>query len=156
MHFGNQYWNGLFRDLSWAQDGAPAHRFVQIRDRLNEVFGNNRVIFVSMAFRRVFVSLCFLAHLTYVLHSISVYKKTDGFRKDNRALYFKIKSSLSTVDPDGNGLYWCHSQDRKLRKHFGPGVKFAYSLKFKNNSNRTLHCAGPECGKWRLILTNAR
>ena len=44
MHFGNQYWNGLFRDLWWAQDGAPAHRLVQVRDRLNEVFGNNRVI----------------------------------------------------------------------------------------------------------------
>ena len=30
-----------------------------------------------------------------------------------------------------------------LRKHFGPGVKFAYGLKFKINSNRTLHCALP-------------
>ena len=38
-------------------------------------------------------------------------------------------------------MYWCHSQDRTLRKHFGPGVKFAYGLKFKNNSNQTVHCA---------------
>ena len=28
----------------WAQDGAPAHRLVAVRDRLNEVFGQNRVI----------------------------------------------------------------------------------------------------------------
>ena len=95
----------------------------------------------NMVFGPVFMSLCFLAHLIYVLRSISVYKKMDEFCKDNRALYFKINSSLSTVDPDGNGLYWCHNQDRKLRKHFGPGVKFAYGLKFKINSNRTLHCA---------------
>ena len=94
-----------------------------------------------MAFGRVFLSLCFLAHLTYMLHSISINKKMDGFLKDNGVLYFKIKSSLSTIDPDGNELYWCHSQDRTLRKHFGQGVKFAYGLKFKNNSNQTVHCA---------------
>ena len=44
IHFNNQYWEGLFRGLWWAQDGAPAHRLVAVRDRLNEVFGENRVI----------------------------------------------------------------------------------------------------------------
>ena len=34
----------MFRDLYWAQDGAPAHRLVEVRDRLNEVFGNDHVI----------------------------------------------------------------------------------------------------------------
>lgn len=86
-------------------------------------------------------SFCFWAHLVYVLHSISINKTKDRFLSNNGVLYFKIKSSLSTIDPDGNGLYWCHSQDRTLRRHFGPGVKFAYSLKFRKNSNQTLHCA---------------
>ena len=44
VHFNNQYWEGLFRGLWWAQDGAPAHRLIQVRDRLNKVFGNNFII----------------------------------------------------------------------------------------------------------------
>ena len=46
IHFTNhdQFWEGLFRSLWWAQDGAPAHRLIEVRDRLNEVFGKNRVI----------------------------------------------------------------------------------------------------------------
>ena len=43
-HFNNQHWEGRFRGLWWAQDGAPAHRLIAVRDRLNDVFGNNRVI----------------------------------------------------------------------------------------------------------------
>ena len=42
--FNNQHWEGMFRGLWWAQDGAPAHRLIAVRDRLNAVFGNNRVI----------------------------------------------------------------------------------------------------------------
>jgi hypothetical protein len=34
----------MFRGLWWAQDGAPAHHLVKVRDWLNAVFGNNRVI----------------------------------------------------------------------------------------------------------------
>ena len=44
MHFGNQHWEDMFRGLWWAQDGAPAHRLIEVRDRLNRVFGNNWVI----------------------------------------------------------------------------------------------------------------
>ena len=47
IHFNNQFWEGLFRGLWWAQDGAPAHRLIEVRDRLNKVFGElgeNRVI----------------------------------------------------------------------------------------------------------------
>ena len=44
VHFRSQVENGLFRDLYWAEDGAPAHRLVEVRDRLNEVFGNDHVI----------------------------------------------------------------------------------------------------------------
>ena len=43
-HFNNQYWEGRFRGLWWAQDGAPAHRLIAVRDRLNDVFGNHRII----------------------------------------------------------------------------------------------------------------
>ena len=43
-HFNNQYWEGRFRGLWWAQDGAPAHRVIAARDCLIDVFGNNRVI----------------------------------------------------------------------------------------------------------------
>ena len=43
-HFNNQYWEGMFRDVWWAQDGAPAHRLLEVRDRLNETFGENRVV----------------------------------------------------------------------------------------------------------------
>ena len=44
LHFNNQYWEGMFRGLWWVQDGAPAHRLVEVRDRLNAVFVNNHVI----------------------------------------------------------------------------------------------------------------
>ena len=44
IHFKNQFWEGLSRGLWWAQDGAPAHRLIEVRDRLNKVFGENRVI----------------------------------------------------------------------------------------------------------------
>ena len=43
-HFNNQYWEGMFRGLWWAQDGPPAHRHLKVRDRLNETFGENRVV----------------------------------------------------------------------------------------------------------------
>ena len=43
-HLNNQYWEGGFRGLWWAQDGAPAHRLIAVRDRLIDVFGSNRVI----------------------------------------------------------------------------------------------------------------
>ena len=44
VHFRNQFDNGLFHHLWWAQDGAPAHRLIEVKDRLNEVFGHDRVI----------------------------------------------------------------------------------------------------------------
>ena len=40
VHFGNQHWEDMFRGLCWAQDGAPAHRLIEVR----EMTGNNRVI----------------------------------------------------------------------------------------------------------------
>jgi hypothetical protein len=40
VHFRDHFENGLFRDLWWAQDGALAHRLLEVRDRLNGVFGN--------------------------------------------------------------------------------------------------------------------
>ena len=41
--FGDQYVTGVFQTLWWAQDGAPAHRLIAVRDRLNATFPN-RVI----------------------------------------------------------------------------------------------------------------
>ena len=35
--------NGMFRYLWWAQDGAPCHRLIAVRNRLRELFGD-RVI----------------------------------------------------------------------------------------------------------------
>ena len=37
---------GVFRRLWWAQDGAPAHRLIAVRNRLAEVFGH-RVIAIN-------------------------------------------------------------------------------------------------------------
>ena len=34
----------MFRGLWWAQCDAPAHRLLEVRDRLNETFGENRVV----------------------------------------------------------------------------------------------------------------
>jgi hypothetical protein len=44
IQFNNQYWEGRFRGLWWVQDGAPAHHLIEVRDRLNDVFGENCVI----------------------------------------------------------------------------------------------------------------
>ena len=43
-HLNNQYLEGMFWGLWWAQDGTPAHRLLEVRDRLNETFGENRVV----------------------------------------------------------------------------------------------------------------
>ena len=47
-HFNNQYWEGRFRGLWWAQYTAHKYtaltRLIAVRDRLVDVFGNNRVI----------------------------------------------------------------------------------------------------------------
>ena len=42
LHFERQQ-GGVFRRLWWAQDGAPAHRLIAVRDRLRELFAH-RVI----------------------------------------------------------------------------------------------------------------
>jgi hypothetical protein len=42
QHFQRQI-EGVFRNLWWVQDGAPAHRLIAVRDRLRELFGH-RVI----------------------------------------------------------------------------------------------------------------
>ena len=43
-NFTNQYREGVFRGIWWAQDGAPAHHLIEVRDRFNYVFGNNCII----------------------------------------------------------------------------------------------------------------
>ena len=42
-HFADQFRNKHFERLTWAQDGAPAHRFHMVRNLLDEMF-DNRVI----------------------------------------------------------------------------------------------------------------
>lgn len=37
--------NGAFRRVWWAQDGAPAHRRIIVRDRLQELFRNRVIAF---------------------------------------------------------------------------------------------------------------
>ena len=44
VHFNNQQWEDMFRGLWRVQDGAPAHCFIEVRERLNDVFGDNHVI----------------------------------------------------------------------------------------------------------------
>ena len=51
-HFNNQFWEGMFWDLWWAQDGAPAHRLSEVRDRIYETFGENRVVRMSHDVKR--------------------------------------------------------------------------------------------------------
>lgn len=91
-----------------------------------------------MARRHVFLSSCFLVNMAYVLHGIFIVKSPDRFRENNGVLYFKIEGSLSNINPDESGMYWFYSRDRTLRKHFRPGVKFAYRLMFKKKPSHTL------------------
>ena len=44
LHFDRQ--NGIFRYVWWAQDGAPAHCLIAVRERLRELF-NERVIAIN-------------------------------------------------------------------------------------------------------------
>ena len=44
LHFNNQCWEGMFRDFWWIQGVAPAHRLIEVRDRLDAVFVNNHKI----------------------------------------------------------------------------------------------------------------
>ena len=47
LHFLRQQ-NGVFRHLWWAQDGAPTHRLIAVRNRLHELFGD-RVVALNHA-----------------------------------------------------------------------------------------------------------
>ena len=42
--FGNHFRDGKFRSLRWAQDEAPAHRSVDVRDWLLEFFLHDHII----------------------------------------------------------------------------------------------------------------
>ena len=44
VHFQNQYENGVFRNLWWVQDGAPAHRRLDVRNLLSQAFGNDHIV----------------------------------------------------------------------------------------------------------------
>ena len=44
QHFERQA-RGVFRNLIRAQDGAPAHRHIEVRNRLWELFGDRVVAF---------------------------------------------------------------------------------------------------------------
>ena len=50
--FGDQYVNGVFQTLWWAQDGAPAHRLIAVRDRLNATFSNRVFCFYFLLSNR--------------------------------------------------------------------------------------------------------
>ena len=43
-HFRDQYLDGVFQKLWWAQDGAPAHRLIAVRNLLNEAFVNRVIV----------------------------------------------------------------------------------------------------------------
>ena len=64
-HFNNQYWDGRFRGLWWAQYSAPAHHLITVRDRLIHVFGNNRVIGLGHDVERPPCSPDFMPYLTF-------------------------------------------------------------------------------------------
>ena len=36
VHFGNQHWEDMFWGLWWAQDGAPAHRLIEVKPGSHE------------------------------------------------------------------------------------------------------------------------
>jgi hypothetical protein len=42
--FNNQYQDGHFQRLWWAQDGAPAHQLIAVRERLSEMFADRVII----------------------------------------------------------------------------------------------------------------
>ena len=42
--FGNHFHDGTFPSLCWAQDGAPVHRSVDVRDWLLEFFLHDHII----------------------------------------------------------------------------------------------------------------
>ena len=56
----------------------------------------------------------------------------EGYRycEHSRPLYFKVKESLSNIEPDGDGLNWCSSRDQKYRRHVGLTAKYAYAIQF--------------------------
>ena len=86
-----------------------------------------------MAVRRAFTALCFVLCLA---QQISKYSSNEGMKsrcKYSSKLYFKIKASLSNIEPDGDGLKWCISRDYTYRRHIGPAVKYACTIQFEKN-----------------------
>ena len=43
LEFGNQFAYGMFQHLWWEQDGAPAHRIIEVTVRLREIFAIVRI-----------------------------------------------------------------------------------------------------------------
>ncbi|CAB4019101.1 Hypothetical predicted protein, partial [Paramuricea clavata] len=84
--------------------------------------------------------LCCCTNLINLLYNNPIKPNSNGFYSDHIPLYFKTKSSLSNINPDGNGFYWCYGQDRLLKQCLGPGVKCGCSLTF-NNPISSLHVA---------------
>ena len=90
-----------------------------------------------MAVGWAFAALIFWAN--FLLSSQNIFNGDDKYTQygDRRVLYFKIKTSLSNINPDGNGLSWCHTKDRALRRYFGPGVMQAYVLNFDGKQRQS-------------------
>ena len=84
-----------------------------------------------MAFTRAFITLTFLSNFMLIhqhICDVELNKRIDDY--NHRLLYFKVKVSLINIHPDGNGLRWCLTRDRMLRRYFGPCLNRSYALNF--------------------------
>lgn len=90
---------------------------------------------------RAFLALCFWVHFILLIQNTTKIVEGNDPNDVKRVLYFKIKASLTNINADGQGLSWCLTRDRVLRRQFGLGVKNAYRIKFDRNESQALQLA---------------
>ena len=87
----------------------------------------------KMAARALLALLFFPLCITRQFSRYFVNEQRRNESRYTRSLYFKIKESLSNIQPDGDGFRWCISRDRKYRQYIGQAASSACAVQFTNN-----------------------
>jgi hypothetical protein len=86
-----------------------------------------------MAVRALFAMLCFVSCFTQQISRHFLNEQIKNESRYSRSQYFKIKESLSNIQPDGDGFRWCISRDRKYRQYIGQAASNACATEFTKN-----------------------
>ena len=91
-----------------------------------------------MAVRRVFFTLNLLLTLFALFQIITANSDTNRRNRTKGLLYFKVKTSLCNIEPDGNGFLWYICYDKFTRRHAGLSRRITFMSTLKSRCTTTL------------------